>query len=150
MQVETAILIIFGIWLISLTYLFLSTTKFLKRLSGDTKDGSFRATLEKIIETQGVSSKRIENLGNELKRIENEGTFHIQKVGLVRFNPFKDLGGDHSFCLAILDAGDTGVTITGLHSRDRTRIYMNAINHGKGEHELSHEEKRAITKAQRS
>jgi len=58
--------------------------------------------------------------------------------------------GDHSFSLALLDGKDTGVVITGLHTRERTRVYMKAIKAGKGEHELSEDEKKALAKALKS
>jgi hypothetical protein len=68
----------------------------------------------------------------------------------VRFNPFKELGGDHSFSLAILDSHDSGIVITSLHTRDRTRVYMKDIKKGKSESELSAEEKSALTSAEKS
>jgi hypothetical protein len=70
-------------------------------------------------------------------------------VGLIRFNPFNEIGGDHSFSLAILDGGDNGIIITGLHTRDRTRIYAKQVNKGKSDLELSTEEQKALLKAQR-
>ena len=79
--------------------------------------------------------------------MENDGRTHVQKIGLIRFNPFKELGGDHSFCLAILNGEDSGVVVTGLHTRDRTRVYMKSIKKGKSEYELSSEEKKALESA---
>jgi hypothetical protein len=63
---------------------------------------------------------------------------------MIRFNPFSELGGDHSFCLALLDDRDTGVVLTGLHTRERTRFYMKDITNGKSSLELSNEEKKAL------
>jgi hypothetical protein len=69
-------------------------------------------------------------------------------VGLLRFNPFKDTGGDQSFILALVDAHDTGVIITALYSRSGTRWYSKRVTKGKGtEHELSDEEKKALNMA---
>ena len=80
--------------------------------------------------------------------IEKEGKFHIQKVGLLRFNPFKDTGGDQSFILSLLDGKNTGVIISGLYSRSGTRWYAKKVVAGKAvEHELSEDEKRALREA---
>lgn len=78
-------------------------------------------------------------------RIDKEGDFHIQKVGLLRFNPFKDTGGDQSFILSLVDKNDTGVIISGLYSRSGLRWYAKKVKNGKGlEHELSDDEKKAL------
>ncbi|KKR62278.1 MAG: hypothetical protein UU02_C0047G0008 [Candidatus Woesebacteria bacterium GW2011_GWA1_40_43] len=106
--------------------------------------------LEKILVRGDENTKNIKELVKKIDIIDDNDRRHIQKVGLVRFNPFSELGGDHSFCLAILDDRDTGVVITGLHTRDRTRVYMKDIKNGKSSLELSAEEKKAVVDAQKS
>jgi hypothetical protein len=69
------------------------------------------------------------------------------KINLIRFNPFDDLGGNQSFILVMLDNTNSGVIITSLHSRDVTRIYAKSIKNGEGENtSLSKEEKMAVAK----
>jgi len=69
----------------------------------------------------------------------------IEKVSLLRFNPFKDLGSDQSFVLCLLDHSHSGVIITSLHHRNFTRIYAKPIKNGEGDKiTLSKEEKSAI------
>jgi hypothetical protein len=69
-------------------------------------------------------------------------------VGLLRFNPFKDTGGDQSFILSLVDKTDTGVIISGLYSRSGLRWYAKKVKNGKGiVHELSEEEKKALKEA---
>ncbi len=69
------------------------------------------------------------------------------KIGITRFNPFDDVGGDQSFTLTILDKNNSGAIITSLHNRDITRIYAKPIKNGIGENiTLSKEEKSAIVK----
>jgi Protein of unknown function (DUF4446) len=78
-------------------------------------------------------------------KIEKDERYHIQKIGLLRFNPFKDTGGDQSFILALVDAYNTGIIITALYSRSGTRWYTKKVVKGKStEHELSDEEKKAL------
>lgn len=149
-QIEIVILTIFGIWLGILTFVLFSFTNFFKKLVGNSKEEDFKAVLESIMSTQVANGGAISALDKELSSLKSESIYHIQKIGIVRFNPFRDMGGDHSFSLAILDGNDTGVVITGLHTRERTRVYMKTIKNGKGEHDLSAEEKKALSDAKKS
>jgi len=66
----------------------------------------------------------------------------------LRFNPFKETGGDQSFILALLDEDNNGVVLSGLYSRSGMRWYAKRIKKGLGtEHSLSEEEKEAIRQA---
>lgn len=89
--------------------------------------------------------KEIQELFDISNRIHILSMQSIHKVGVVRFNPFKDVGGDQSFALALLDGSNSGVVISSLHSREGARIYVKPIikNEGSG-HELTTEEKDAI------
>ena len=109
-----------------------------------------KKVFEKVLTRGDVNTKDIKALNEKLDVLEDDSKTHIQKVGLVRFNPFKELGGDHSFSLAILDAHDSGIIITSLHTRDRTRVYLKDIKKGKSEFELSDEERKALASAQKS
>lgn len=95
------------------------------------------------------SSKKKQNeLGELVRALRQEGVTHIQHVGLVRFNPFSDTGGNQSFSLVLLDGHHNGIVISSLHARDETRLFVKPVRNGKaGEHELSTEEQRAIHEA---
>lgn len=85
------------------------------------------------------------NISNTINKLAFRG-FH--KIGLVRFNPFKDVGGDQSFAIAILNGKNNGITISSLYSRAGTRFYSKSIVEGKSEkHPLTDEEKKAIEMA---
>jgi hypothetical protein len=76
------------------------------------------------------------------------GQKSIHKVGIIRFNPFKDIGGDQSFALALLDGKNSGIVISSLHTREGTRIYSKPIIKGESEkYTLTEEEKQAIKTA---
>lgn len=141
---------IVGLWLLGLSVGFILVLKFFNQLVKKTKKGDLKKVLEKVLATEVENKKTIKMLGKEIDKLQDEGQFHVQKVGLIRFNPFQETGGDHSFSIALLDGKDTGVVLTGLHTRERTRVYAKAINKGKSEHELSNEEKKAFTKAKKA
>jgi hypothetical protein len=63
---------------------------------------------------------------------------------LVKYNPFNESGGDHSFSLALLDGNKNGIIITSLHTRERTRLYIKDVVLGKTKITLSKEEQKAL------
>lgn len=71
----------------------------------------------------------------------------LKHVGLVRFNPYRDTGGDQSFALCLLDSQKDGILLTAIHAREGTRIYAKKIKQGGSEHELSEEERLALQQA---
>lgn len=107
--------------------------------------------LEEVIAEQ---IKRTKNTEKDIKKLfewneelQKIAEISIQKVGVVRFNPFKDTGGDQSFAIALLDRDNTGLVISSLYSRDGTRVYTKPVKKGNSEYHLSEEEKQAIQKA---
>ena len=149
MSIQTLLPWVFGIWLGALTIAFLLFANFFRRLIKGTNGGDLKRILESILVREAKNAQGVEELNRQVAQLKEEGFGHVQKVGLVRFNPFKEIGGDHSFSLALLDGKDTGLIITGLHTRERTRVYAKVIKNAKSEFELSDEEKKALAKAQR-
>jgi len=141
------LLSVFGIWLIAISIVLYRIFALFHKLTKGVEVTDLKKVLEKVLSQEESNKKDIEGLIRRLDIEEENGKFHIQKVGLVRFNPFKELGGDHSFALAILDGEDSGVIITSLHTRDRTRVYMKEVKKGKSDAELSGDEKKALAKA---
>lgn len=139
---------IIALWLLVLTVFFWKTLSHYNRLTKGVSEKSLKAVLEKLLKESELAAKDIEYLKDYCAKIEKEGFLHIQKVGLIRFNPFKDTGGDQSFVLSLIDGNDTGVILSGLYSRSGTRWYAKRVANGKGvEHELTEEEKKALKEA---
>ena len=149
MEIVFFVLAGFFVWLVILSIITFWEFRFFKRLSKQIDRGNLVSVLEEIVRREKINAKGLEELRSKFFGLEGDVQFHIQKLGMVRFNPFKELGGDHSFSLALLNAKDSGVIITGLHTRERTRIYVKDIRRGKSGLELSEEEKRAFKKAQK-
>ncbi|OGZ43616.1 MAG: hypothetical protein A3C84_00520 [Candidatus Ryanbacteria bacterium RIFCSPHIGHO2_02_FULL_48_12] len=82
-----------------------------------------------------------------LKSIDVRLARSIQYMGMVRFNPFKDAGGDQSFAFALLDEAHNGMVISSLYSREGVRIYAKPIQGGKSTYSLSAEETEAMRRA---
>jgi len=83
-------------------------------------------------------------LQNHLAELKENFQFVVQKIGIVRFNPFSDGGGNFSFTLALLDAQNNGVVLTSMHGREQNRIYAKQIFGNKSDAPLTEEEAEAI------
>lgn len=114
--------------------------------------GKQAADLESILlahtkEIQAID-KEIQDLFEISNKIHALAQRSIHKVGIIRFNPFKDIGGDQSFALALLDGKDSGIVISSLHTREGTRIYSKPVIKGKSDkYTLTDEEVQAIKTA---
>src|ERR1035437_5918393 len=142
------VLALIFVWLLSLSFFFWRILQHYNRLTNGVSEKGLKAVLDNLLKEAELNKKDIEYLKEYSARIEKDGLLHIQKVGLIRFNPFKDTGGDQSFILSLIDGNENGVIISGLYSRSGTRWYAKRVANGKGiEHELSEEEKKALKEA---
>jgi hypothetical protein len=80
-------------------------------------------------------------------RLQAEMPKNFQKIGLVRFNPFGDTGGDQSFAIALTDAEGNGFVISSLHRRTESKVYAKPLKDWQSSYTLSDEEKQAISLA---
>ena len=97
---------------------------------------------------QNNSSHDFSEIQKNLDQLSSQTKNSVSNIGLVRFNPFDDMGGDQSFALALLDQHKSGVIITSLHTRENTRIFAKPVKNGEGQSiSLSKDEKLAIVKA---
>ena len=70
-----------------------------------------------------------------------------QKMGLVKYDAFKEMGGNLSFALAMLDADDCGFILNSMHGRESCYTYVKEIINGESYTALGEEEKQALQKA---
>ena len=87
--------------------------------------------------------RRVQALEAKLESMQHA----ITKIGIIRFNPFKEIGGDQSFSIALLDEQHNGVVVTSYYGRELNRVYAKSIQNGVSVQELSEEEKEAVEKA---
>ena len=111
--------------------------------------GNKAANLEEVILHQAKNLKTLDKDIQELYGISNQinnlALKSLHKTGMIRFNPFKEVGGDQSFAIALLNGKDNGIIISSLYTREGTRIYSKSITNGKSEkYPLTEEEEKAI------
>ena len=90
---------------------------------------------------------QLETLARRLDAAESRGEMAIQRIGVVRYNPFADTGSNQSFVLAFLDARGNGFLLSSLHSRQQSRVFLKPIVAGKAETAVSEEEAEALRRA---
>ena len=110
--------------------------------------------LDEMLKTYLRDVREIKQDNAEIKayytKLDNDIASCVQKVGIVRYNAFRDVGSDLSFAIALLDRNDTGVVLNGLYGSDSSNIYAKPVKNGISKYQLSEEEKYAIEIAEQN
>jgi hypothetical protein len=142
---ELLLTIILVVWSTVLTALFIRFYLYFTRISKKADKQSLISKLDTVLALEMENKKGLEKVQAKYDTLVNDVSFHVQRIGLLRFNPFKDTGGDQSFILTLVDGHNSGVIISSYHTRSGTRWYAKSIKEGKGiEHELTAEEVEAL------
>lgn len=132
----------------ALTYVVWKLQVHYNRLTGGVNTASLSQVLNDLLNEIRDLKIRTTQTEEAARRLETDGNGHVQRIGVVRFNPFSDTGGAQSFTMAILDGKHDGVVMTSLYARSGNRWYVKQIDKGKGKNiELSKEEMSAIRQA---
>ena len=86
----------------------------------------------------------------EIKKISEDMKHTFQKVGLVKYDAFNEMGGKLSFSLALLNASNDGFVLNAVHSREGCYTYVKGIIDGKSSMTLAEEEQEALKMAKGS
>lgn len=133
MNINLILTVIAIVWLIVLTGFMVWTYSIFKDLIKISKNKEF-----------SNNTKEIKSIWSEVNLIKDSSKLNLQKIGLVKFNPFNEAGGNNSFSLTLLDGNKNGIIITSLHARERTRLYLKEVIEGKAKIELSNEESKSL------
>jgi hypothetical protein len=136
--------------LVAIAFLARRTRRIEARLAGLTRgaDGrSLESILDLRLDRVDDVSRELDEIAARMAVLEGAQRRAFQRVGLVRFNPFEETGGNQSFALALLDAAGDGWVLSSLHARSGTRVYAKSIKAGRGDAALSDEETEAIQQA---
>ena len=152
---EDIILLILFISVVILLVLYIVSVKNLKKLRDNYQKFMIRVgngeNIEEMLKNYIRKVEEVDKKNNQIEQyctnIDNKIKVCSQKIGIVRYNAFKDTGSDLSFALAILDDYNTGVVLNGIYARDSSNIYAKPVEKGDSKYVLSNEEKEAIYKA---
>lgn len=142
-----AVIVLFVLYIISvanLKKLRVSYSKFMNKLGNG---NNLEEMMKEYINRVNTVEAKNEEIISYCKVIDENIKRCSQKIGLVRYNAFKDTGSDLSFTLAILDDYNNGVVLNGIYARDSSNIYAKPVENGQSKYVLSNEEKEAINRA---
>jgi hypothetical protein len=131
-------------WLIYQQRQFASLRRHYQALLGDGAGGNLEAMLNHHLAQVQLALKKTGELDMLIRELERAGMGHLQHCGVVRFNPFRDTGGDQSFALALADGEGYGVIISSLHARESARVYAKPLAAWESSYALTDEERQAI------
>lgn len=127
-----------------ITVILFKTQSHYEELIKGTNKRRLNEILDQLITDKKRSLDLINDLSGRLKKLEEEKKFYLQKIGVVRYNPFEEKG-EKSFILSLLDKDNSGILLNYLYTRDGLRVYFKKITQGKQEKgQLSKEEEEAI------
>ena len=139
--------LVLGLWVALLQRSEAGLRRRLRRVLPEGESGGIDEILDRQLKRIDSLTERVDALNKLHHELEALTQHTIQKVGVIRYNPFSDTGGDQSFAIAMLDALGNGVVLSSLHSRTDTRVFAKPVQSGRSKFQLSDEEQDAIKKA---
>ena len=118
---------------------------------GDKEARDLETILTEQLSEIKVLDQEIQELFEVSNRLRDLSLKTIHRVAVERFNPFKEVGSNQSFCVALLDGKNTGVVLSSLHTREGTRVYAKPVLEGQAKgFPFTEEEKQTVIKAMHS
>lgn len=141
--------IIFGLF-VTVIILFIRFSKLNKRyqkfMQGNTAR-SLETDIVRLYEDTKYVKLAVEKNRKDVVNLFDKISHAFQKVGLVKYDAFKQMGGKLSFCLALLDEGNNGFVLNSVHSAEGCYTYTKEIIAGASAIHLGDEEKQALSMA---
>lgn len=109
--------------------------------------GSIEDTLINYIEKLELMSNKTDDMEIKLEEMAKKVNMSIQKVEIIRYNAFDDMGSDLSFSIALLDENLNGFIITNIYAREESNVYAKPITNGETRYPLSVEEIQVLDRA---
>lgn len=121
--------------------------KYKKFMTGNRGENLESIILNKLAEFDTIKED-CDLIRKEIEKINENLLTSIQKIGIVKYDAFKEMGGKLSFVLVLLDKNNDGILLNSIHSsREGCYIYLKEIIKGESFLELSNEEKTALDQA---
>ena len=153
--IDPGIIIIFvlGVLLIVLIYMIKISMKmsrfmkkykmFMRGMDGASLERAFGARFNQM----DILEENCRTLMYESRKIKEVQNITLNKVAIVKYDAFKEMGGKLSFALAMLDKENNGFVMNAIHSSDGCYTYVKEIVKGESYVVLGEEEKEALRQA---
>ena len=149
----TALIVAAGLYLLLFALLLITLVRLarLGRLQTQLLRGADGTNLEQLLVRQGDTLQEMTakvSTATAMGRSNADALrYCLQKVGLVRYDAFANVGGEQSFSVAMLDGEGNGIVISGLYGRNDVRVYAKPILAGTSPLALSDEERDAVNRS---
>lgn len=120
-----------------------SYSSFMRGKDGKNLEESIFEKFDELDEIAQVSLKNRQ----DIKKIREDILEDFQKVGILRYDAFNEMGGNLSFALTLLDGNNSGFILNSMHSREGCYNYIKEIVKGESYIELSEEEAESLERA---
>ncbi|MCT8977605.1 DUF4446 family protein [Clostridium sp. CX1] len=137
--------------IIILLIILITTLKSLNRLENKYRKfmrGVDNKNLEELVtgylDKIDKSGEEVEHIRKLYESLNSRLKSCLQKVSVVRYRAFEDVGSDLSFSIALLDENNDGVIITGIYGRNESTTYAKPVDRGISRYDLSEEEKQVL------
>lgn len=120
-----------------------SYNSFMRGKDGKTMEDSI---LERFEELEDLTALTMKNR-SALRKLNEDMRSNVQKMGIVKYDAFHEMGGKLSFALTLLDGNNSGYIINSMHSREGCYNYIKEIVKGESYIELSEEESESLERA---
>lgn len=105
---------------------------------------SLEKDIEGIYEDNKFIKASTEKNRKDIQSLYKKFESAFQKIGIVKYDAFNQMGGQLSFSLALLDENDNGFILNSVHSTEGCYSYTKEIKNGLCEISLGDEEKKAL------
>ncbi len=105
---------------------------------------SLEKDIEGIYEDNKFIKTSTEKNRKDIQSLYRKFESAFQKVGIVKYDAYNQVGGQLSFSLALLDENDNGFVLNSVHSAEGCYSYTKEIKNGLCEISLGEEEKQAL------
>lgn len=118
-----------------------------KKLMRGVNNANLEESLVEYVDMVQKSNILSQEVKDKLDGINGRIDNCVQKVSIVRYKAFEDVGSDLSFSIAILNNNNNGVLITGIYGRNESTTYAKPIDKGLSRYDLSEEELYVLNEA---
>ncbi len=142
-----AICVLFVVSVVAIVQIFVMRKKYKNIANFNFEDGKLDEKFKEFFEKSNQIDEKYDSMSKAVMDLNDNMDKCIQKVSIIRYNPFDEEGGNLCFAVALLDNENNGIILNGIHSRSGSYTYAKPIDTGVSEYILSYEEKQALNMA---
>lgn len=118
-----------------------------KKFMGGNDAKALESHIMNLISLNEENSDKIEENKEEIKELYRRQKYNYQKIGMIKYDAFQEMGGNLSFALTLLDENNDGFIINSVHNIQSSYCYAKEVKDGKCSINLSEEETIALERA---